>query len=84
LITFLHLKKQSADPAQVFSRLPEHWLTSYHWINGGVDADPNSTLNPLKWILDTFEEDHLIVVKLDIDKPAIELPLVLQLLNDNR
>jgi hypothetical protein len=77
-------EKQGADPAQVYSRLPEHWLTSYHWINVGVDADPNSRLNPLKWILDNFEEDDLIVVKLDIDTPAIELPLVMQLLNDDR
>jgi hypothetical protein len=77
-------EKLGADPAQVYSRLPEHWLTSYHWINVGVDADPNSRLNPLKWILDSFEEDDLIVVKLDIDTPAIELPLVLQMLNDDR
>jgi hypothetical protein len=77
-------EKVSADPEKVYSRLPEHWLTSYHWINVGVDADPNSRLNPLKWILDSFEEDDLIIVKLDIDTPAVELPLVLQMLNDDR
>jgi hypothetical protein len=77
-------EKLAADPEQVYKRLPEHWLTSYHWINVGVDADPNSRLNPLKWILDSFEEDDLIIVKLDIDTPAIELPLVLQMLSDDR
>jgi hypothetical protein len=77
-------EKVGADPEEVYKRLPEHWLTSYHWINVGVDADPNSRLNPLKWILDTFDEDDLIIVKLDIDTPAIELPLVLQMLSDDR
>jgi hypothetical protein len=77
-------EKKNADPEQVYKKLPEHWLTSYHWINVGVDADPNSRLNPLKWILDSFEEDDLIIVKLDIDTPSVELPLVLQLLSDDR
>jgi hypothetical protein len=77
-------EKVSADPEQVYARLPEHWLTAYHWINVGVSADPKSRLNPLKWILDSFEEDDLIIVKLDIDTPSVELPLVLQMLSDDR
>jgi hypothetical protein len=34
--------------------------------------------------LDSFEEDDLIIVKLDIDTPSVELPLVLQMLSDDR
>jgi hypothetical protein len=59
-------------------------LAAYHWINVGVSADPDSNLNPLKLLLENFREDDLIVVKLDIDTSAIEVPLALQLLKDDR
>jgi hypothetical protein len=70
--------------ATVYDKLPPHLLAAYHWINVGVSADPNSKLNPLKLLLDNFREDDLIVVKLDIDTSAIEVPLALQLLQDDR
>jgi hypothetical protein len=57
-------------------------MASYHWINVGVSADPTSSLNPLKMLLENFNEEDFIVVKLDIDTPDIEVPLARQLLND--
>jgi hypothetical protein len=69
-------------PSQVFQKVPDHLKASYHWINVGVDKDPASSLNPLKMLLDNFNEDDFIVVKLDIDTASIELPLAQQLLND--
>jgi len=72
------------DPEQVFvSKLPAKYMAPYHWINVGVSTEKTSQLNPLYSIINTFDEDDLIVVKLDIDTPSIELPLVLQLLDDN-
>jgi hypothetical protein len=70
------------DPAQVFQKVPDHLKASYHWINVGVEKDPASSLNPLKMLLDNFNEDDFIVVKLDIDTASIELPLAQQLLNN--
>ena len=40
-------------------------------------------MNPFYSILKQFNEDDLIVVKLDIDTPEIEVPLVKQLLEDD-
>lgn len=71
-------------PDRVFSRLPEHLLPSYHWINVGVSPDPNNPMNPFKLLLNEFTEEDFVVVKLDIDTPAIEMPLVHQLLNDTQ
>jgi hypothetical protein len=70
------------EPAQVFKKVPKHLMAAYHWINVGVETDPNSLLNPLKMILENFNEDDFIVVKLDIDTSSIEVPLAHQLLND--
>jgi hypothetical protein len=76
------VKPEEAE--KVYQKLPPHLLAAYHWINVGVSSDPDSNLNPLKLILENFREDDLIVVKLDIDTSAIEVPLALQLLKDDR
>ena len=69
------------DPVDVYERyLPREWLSAYHWINVGVSADPDSNMNPWNWILDSFTADDIVIVKLDIDTAAVEIPLVLQLL----
>lgn len=36
-------------------------------------ADETSSMNPLTMIANTYNEDDLIIVKLDIDTPSIEL-----------
>ena len=64
------------------SKLPPAWETSYHWINVGVDSTVGSKLNPFTMIKEHFQPEDFIVVKLDIDTPSVELPLVQQLLRD--
>ena len=70
------------DPDKVFDLLPEKYLPAYHWINVGVSDKKGHKLNPLDSILRHFDEDDLIVVKLDIDTPHIENKLAKQLLED--
>lgn len=74
--------KQS-DPKEVFDRVPGNWMPAYHWINVGVSHEPESKFNPYN-LLDNFNEDDLIVVKLDIDTSSVEVPLANQLLQDER
>jgi hypothetical protein len=71
-------------PAQVFERVPDELKAAYHWINVGVESDPNSGLNPLKMLLENYDEDDFIVIKLDIDTAHVEVPLANQLLEDDR
>eukprot|EP00553_Chaetoceros_curvisetus_P001995 CAMPEP_0204620392 /NCGR_PEP_ID=MMETSP0717-20131115/6448_1 /ASSEMBLY_ACC=CAM_ASM_000666 /TAXON_ID=230516 /ORGANISM="Chaetoceros curvisetus" /LENGTH=388 /DNA_ID=CAMNT_0051634587 /DNA_START=40 /DNA_END=1206 /DNA_ORIENTATION=+ len=71
------------EPEKVYRELlPEEYMASYHWINVGIEHNEDSKLNPLKSILQKFNEDDLIIVKLDIDTPFIELPLTQQLLEN--
>ena len=51
--------------------------------NKGVSADPESKMNPLKSIVAEYTEDDFIVIKLDIDTSSIEVPLAMQLLEDD-
>ena len=50
----------------------------------GVSHDKEDKLDPLLSILQTFDEDDFIVVKLDIDTSHIELPLAKQLLEGGK
>mmetsp|Transcript_5752 Transcript_5752/g.7086 ORF Transcript_5752/g.7086 Transcript_5752/m.7086 type:complete len:389 (-) Transcript_5752:194-1360(-) len=71
------------DPNKVYRELlPEKYFPSYHWINTGVSAEVEDRLNPLKSIISRFDEDDLIIVKLDIDTGSIEVPMANQLLED--
>ncbi|GAX13434.1 hypothetical protein FisN_34Lh036 [Fistulifera solaris] len=67
------------DPIDVFAKVPEHLMASYHWNNVAVNPEPGDKFNPLHWILSRFNEDDLIVVKLDVDTPSVELPLANQI-----
>lgn len=72
------------DPKEVYeTSLPEEYISSYHWINVGVSATEGAKLNPLHSVIKKFNEDDFVVVKLDIDTPSVEMPLVHQLLEDS-
>ena len=74
---------QPKVPKQVYNKVPEELMASYHWINIGVSADPKSQFNPLTSILKNIDKDDFVVVKLDIDTGSIEVPLAHQILNDS-
>ena len=69
-------------PMSVFEKVPDEFMASYHWMNIGVSAEKDSRFNPLTTILKNFDKDDFVVVKLDIDTPSVEMPLVQQLLGD--
>ncbi|CAJ1941854.1 unnamed protein product [Cylindrotheca closterium] len=69
-------------PDQVFQKVPRDILPSYHWFNVPVEVLETSKQNPWASILSKYNEDDLVVVKLDIDTPAAEIPLVGQLLEE--
>jgi len=72
------------DPAKVFSRVPDEIKAAYHFINLGVSSDKNSTMNPFKMVIEDYNEDDFVIVKLDIDTPDLEYALVQQLNTDER
>lgn len=55
------------EPAKVFQMVPDDLLYSYHWINVGVESDPNGKMNPLRMLLEQYTEEDFVVIKLDID-----------------
>jgi hypothetical protein len=72
------------EPSDVYQRIPDDLKAAYHWYNVGVNASLTSSNNPLKLLMDNFNEDDFVVVKLDIDTHSIEQPMVELLLTDDR
>jgi hypothetical protein len=71
------------DPELVYELIPDNLKAAYHWYNVGVVSDPQNSKNPFQLLKENFHPDDCIIVKLDIDKGDIELPLAHQLLNDD-
>jgi hypothetical protein len=72
------------DSQEVLDAIPEDVLAAYHWINVGVSPEMSSRNNPWNLVLNSYNEDDLIIVKLDVDTACVEVPLAHQLLNDTR
>ena len=68
-------------PTEIWSQVPEDILPFYHYINVGVESTPNGRFNPLSVLKKIATPHDFVVIKLDIDSPHIENPLVEQLLN---
>lgn len=69
------------EPSNVYNNLlPEKYMAAYHWINVPVSQEEGAKMNPLHSILQHFNEDDFIVIKLDVDTADVEVPLAHQLL----
>lgn len=66
-----------SDSQEVFDKVPDDMLTAYHWINVGVSPEISSRNNPWN-MLKKYNEDDLIIVKLDVDTSSVEMPLAQQ------
>lgn len=84
-ITFDHIyafEMVPKDPKLVYMQIPDELLASYHWYNVGISPAIDSHFNPLHKLLQSFDEEDLIVVKLDVDSSTDEMQLARLILND--
>ena len=59
-------------PKAQLSRVPDQYLSAYHWINLPVDLSNSKLQNPWELLLQSFDEDDFFVGKLDIDTATVE------------
>jgi hypothetical protein len=84
-VKFDHIYAYEMKPhesMEVFEQLPDHYQAAYHWINVGVSSHNESKHNPLKMLKQNYEEDDMVIVKLDVDTPELERELAEQVKND--
>ena len=73
------------DPDDIYKHVPKEILPRYFYFNQGVEAAPNGKWNPWRMLrgMGVTPNDY-VVIKLDIDFPDIENPLIGQLLNSSK
>jgi hypothetical protein len=72
------------NPDDVYGQIPDQLKPSYHWYNVGVEANISSSKNPMKMLLDEYDENDFVVVKLDVDTHSVEQPMVENILANER
>lgn len=72
------------EPAQFWAHVPPRWKSRYHFFNKGITASPtdDDSVQILTKQLGITKNDF-VAFKLDIDTPAIEIPIALDLLNSH-
>ena len=68
--------------SQVWNAMPVEISSRTSYYNVPISADRNSSSHPWRNLLELATPDDFVVVKLDVDQPAIEASLVQQLIDD--
>lgn len=70
-------------PMRIFDKgMPNHVLDRMSYYNVPVEAAPGGRLNPMRTLKAIAKKYDFVVVKIDIDTPHIEQPLVEQIAED--
>lgn len=71
------------SPTDIFRNLPKELWSRYMYFNVPVSPDPAQSSHPWSILLQIAKPDDYVIVKLDIDTPAVERSLVRQLLDNS-
>ena len=70
------------EPTQYWNKVPPKWLPYWHFYNIPISSDEKDRFSPIRLLKQTINEDDFVAFKLDIDHPATEMPIAMQLLSD--
>jgi len=68
--------------SEIFSSLPKDLWHKYQYFNWPASSNASDQSSPLNIIKKIAQPGDFVVLKLDIDTPSVELPIVRELLND--
>ncbi len=69
------------NPSDALKEIPNDLKATYHDFNLGVDSDPDSYANPFKMILEAYQPNDFVVVKITMSND-VSIPLAHQLLTE--
>lgn len=70
------------EPTDYWRRVPPNWKPYWHFHNVPIDADLAHPDNPVRYMQQIATERDFVAFKLDIDHPAMEMPLAMRMLQD--
>jgi hypothetical protein len=70
------------EPTDYWRRVPSLWKPFWHFYNVPIAADSSLSDSPVRFLQQMAVPGDFVAFKLDIDHPAMEMPLALSLLSD--
>ena len=70
------------EPNDYWKDVPSELIHLYHFYNAPIQSDASHKSNPLTMIKSLANLDDFVAFKLDVDTPAVEIPIALQILAD--
>lgn len=70
------------EPTDYWKRVPPNWKPYWHFSNVPISSEEGHPDNPLRIMQQVATPQDFVSFKLDIDTPAVELPIAIQLLQD--
>lgn len=71
------------DPTEAYSQIPPDLVGVYNLINTGLSMEQGDKLNVITMLKRIAKPNDFFVLKIDIDTPSLEMPIVQSLLDDN-
>lgn len=72
------------EPIDFWNHVPPRYTGLYHFYNAPISSDPSSALSPLRLISQLAALGDFVTFKLDVDTPSVEIPIVLNMLNNSK
>lgn len=70
------------EPTNFWTRVPKLLIPYYHFLNTYISAQVDDAQSVLRVIKQATVEEDFVSLKLDIDTPEVEIPIVQQLVAD--
>ena len=70
------------EPNNYWKDVPSEMIHLYHFYNIPIQSNVSDKSNPLTMIKALANLDDFVAFKLDVDTPAVEIPIALQILSD--
>lgn len=70
------------EPVDFWDHVPHRYIGLYHFFNAPISPDSTSRHSPTRLIKQLTSPEDFVSFKLDVDTPAVEIPIVLELLNN--
>lgn len=81
---FLLWEAQPTAPHEIFSELPKELWHKYQFFNWPASSNSSDASSPLHILKKIARPEDFVVLKLDIDKPDVEMEIIQELIKDRQ
>jgi len=72
------------EPENFWNHVPLRYVGLYNFFNAPISADVSARHSPTRIISQLSSPDDFVSFKLDVDTPSVEIPILLDILNNTK